>query len=61
MTDRTLPIAVAAVLDDPPPGERLTVDAAGITYAALAWGDPAGLVGRYRPLRADPTALRREP
>ena len=42
MTDRTLPIAVASVLDDPPPGERLTVDAAGIAYSALAWGDPAG-------------------
>src|SRR5688572_6329009 len=42
MTDRTLPIAVASALDDPPPGERLTLDAAGITYAALAWGDPGG-------------------
>ena len=42
MTDRTLPIAVASVLDDPPSGERLSIDAAGMPWSALTWGDPSG-------------------
>ena len=37
-----LPEAVAASLDDPTPGERVTVDAAGIPWSALRWGDPGG-------------------
>lgn len=36
-----LPPAVAAALAEPDPGERITVDAAGIPWSALVWGDPA--------------------
>jgi pimeloyl-ACP methyl ester carboxylesterase len=38
--DLSLPIAVAAALDDPAPGDRITVAAAGIPWSALTWGDP---------------------
>lgn len=41
----TLPAAVAAALEAPPAGERIAVDAAGIRWSALTWGDP-----RDRPL-----------
>jgi len=37
-TSIELPPAVAAALDDPRPGARSTVDAAGIPFSALAWG-----------------------
>ncbi|HET9756820.1 MAG TPA: alpha/beta hydrolase [Candidatus Limnocylindrales bacterium] len=40
MTSTTLPPRVAAVLADPEPGERITVEAAGIPWSALVWGDP---------------------
>ena len=40
MIELSLPIAVAAALDDPTPGERWTVTAAGIPWSALTWGDP---------------------
>lgn len=39
MHDLSLPIAAAAALDDPPPGERITITAAGIPWSALTWGD----------------------
>jgi len=35
-----LPAAVAAALQAPSEGERIAVEAAGIPWAALAWGDP---------------------
>ncbi len=35
-----LPQTVAAALDAPGPGERLTVQAAGIPWSGLTWGDP---------------------
>lgn len=41
MDGRDLPPAVAASLDSPPDGEPLRVDAAGIPFAAVSWGDPA--------------------
>ena len=41
MAAPTLPIAVAAALDAPTAGDRLAVDAAGIRWSAIAWGDPA--------------------
>jgi pimeloyl-ACP methyl ester carboxylesterase len=41
MTAPTLPPAVSAALHAPAAGERLTVDAAGIPWSALAFGDPA--------------------
>lgn len=37
----TLPSTVAAALADPSPGGRITVQAAGTRWSALAWGDPA--------------------
>jgi pimeloyl-ACP methyl ester carboxylesterase len=37
-----LPDAVAAALADPTAGERRRVDAAGIPWSALHWGDPDG-------------------
>lgn len=40
MRDASLPHAVASALDTPVPGARLAVDAAGIPWSALAWGDP---------------------
>jgi pimeloyl-ACP methyl ester carboxylesterase len=40
MTSSTLPSSVAAALADPEPGERITVEAAGIPWSALVWGDP---------------------
>jgi pimeloyl-ACP methyl ester carboxylesterase len=36
-----LPDAVAAALNAPTEGERQSVEAAGIPWSALAWGDPA--------------------
>ena len=42
MTVSSLPDAVASALEDPTPGERITVDAAGIPWSALHWGDPDG-------------------
>lgn len=36
-----VPAAVAEALADPSPGEDLWVEAAGIRFHALAWGDPA--------------------
>src|SRR4029077_7881039 len=35
-----LPAAVAAAMLDPEPGNRLTIDSAGIPFSILAWGDP---------------------
>ena len=40
MTVNALPDAVAAALADPTAGERGTVNAAGIPWSALQWGDP---------------------
>jgi pimeloyl-ACP methyl ester carboxylesterase len=40
MVDTRLPAAVDAALASPPPGERITVEAAGIPWSALVWGDP---------------------
>ena len=40
MTSSALPPLVAAALADPAPGERITVEAAGIPWSALVWGDP---------------------
>lgn len=42
MTVTALPAAVAGALADPTPGDRITVEAAGIPWAALVWGDPDG-------------------
>jgi pimeloyl-ACP methyl ester carboxylesterase len=33
---------VAAALDDPPAGERVSIDAAGIRWSALTWGPSSG-------------------
>jgi pimeloyl-ACP methyl ester carboxylesterase len=41
MHDLSLPIAMAEALDDPVPGERIAIHAAGIPWSALTWGDPA--------------------
>jgi pimeloyl-ACP methyl ester carboxylesterase len=41
MTAATLPAAVATALADPAPGARLAIQAAGIPWSALIWGDPA--------------------
>lgn len=41
MTPTVLPPAVAAALAEPVPGERITVNAAGIPWSSLVWGDPA--------------------
>jgi pimeloyl-ACP methyl ester carboxylesterase len=41
MTSTTLPPRVATALGDPEPGERITIEAAGIPWSALVWGDPA--------------------
>ncbi len=40
MIETDLPDAVAAALRSPSEGERLAVEAAGIPWSALAWGDP---------------------
>ena len=39
MIETDLPAAVAAALGAPTEGERFTVEAAGIPWSALAWGD----------------------
>jgi len=39
MIEPRLPTAVAAALDAPGPGERLTAEAAGIPWSALTWGE----------------------
>jgi pimeloyl-ACP methyl ester carboxylesterase len=39
--DPVLPAAVATALTDPPTGTRIHVDAAGIPFSALVWGDPS--------------------
>ena len=39
MHDLSLPIAAAAALDDPQPGDRITITAAAIPWSALTWGD----------------------
>ena len=36
-----LPPPVAAALADPDPGERIAVEAAGIPWSALVWGEPS--------------------
>ena len=41
MIETDLPAGVAAALRAPTPGERVAVEAAGIPWSALAWGDPA--------------------
>jgi pimeloyl-ACP methyl ester carboxylesterase len=38
-TRADLPSAVATALDDPPPGERSVVEAAGIPFSLLTWGN----------------------
>jgi pimeloyl-ACP methyl ester carboxylesterase len=38
VTLTTLPDSVAAALEAPDPGERITVEAAGIPWSALTWG-----------------------
>jgi pimeloyl-ACP methyl ester carboxylesterase len=40
VTAPELPIAVATALHDHPAGERITVEAVGISWSALVWGDP---------------------
>jgi len=40
MIETDLPAAVAAALGAPTEGKRLAVEAAGIPWSALAWGDP---------------------
>jgi len=40
MTETSLPLGAAAALDDPGDGVRITVQAAGIPFAALTWGEP---------------------
>jgi pimeloyl-ACP methyl ester carboxylesterase len=39
MTTDVLPAPIAAALADPDPGERITVEAAGIPWSALVWGE----------------------
>ena len=41
MIESDLPTAVAEALQAPTGGERITVEAAGIPWSALAWGDPS--------------------
>jgi pimeloyl-ACP methyl ester carboxylesterase len=40
MIETELPTAVEAALRSPTPGERFAVEAAGIPWSAVAWGDP---------------------
>jgi pimeloyl-ACP methyl ester carboxylesterase len=42
MTTEVLPDRVAAALADPEPGARIAIEAAGIPWSALAWGEPDG-------------------
>jgi pimeloyl-ACP methyl ester carboxylesterase len=42
MTMAALPGAATRALADPDAGERITVEADGIPWSALVWGDPAG-------------------
>ena len=42
MTTSHLPDAVASALANPDPGERVTVEAGGVPWSALRWGDPRG-------------------
>lgn len=37
---RALPAPVAAALDHPGAGDRVTIEAAGIPFSAIGWGDP---------------------
>jgi pimeloyl-ACP methyl ester carboxylesterase len=41
MTPAMLPNVVTAALERPRKGERITVEAAGIPWSALVWGDPS--------------------
>lgn len=41
MTTSVLPAPVAAALEAAPPGVRATIQAAGIPFSALTWGDPS--------------------
>ncbi len=41
MTEPTLPAGAAVALDAPADGTRQTIEAAGIPFSTLAWGDPA--------------------
>jgi pimeloyl-ACP methyl ester carboxylesterase len=41
MISSELPPRVAAALADPSPGTRIAVEATGIPWSALVWGDPA--------------------
>src|SRR6476659_7981003 len=41
MLDASLPDPVAAALREPQPGTRTRVDAAGIRFSALTWGEPS--------------------
>jgi pimeloyl-ACP methyl ester carboxylesterase len=41
MIETNLPEPVAAALEAPAAGDRLTVEAAGIPFSALAWGEPS--------------------
>lgn len=41
MTPMDLPSGVSGALADPDPGMRITVEAAGIPWSALVWGEPA--------------------
>jgi pimeloyl-ACP methyl ester carboxylesterase len=40
-TAADLPARVAAAIAAPEPGERLVIEAAGVPFSVLAWGDPA--------------------
>lgn len=40
-TSADLPAPVAAAIAAPEPGERLVIEAAGVPFSVLAWGDPA--------------------
>ncbi|HEX7347386.1 MAG TPA: alpha/beta fold hydrolase [Candidatus Limnocylindrales bacterium] len=42
MTTTALPDAVTAALTDPTPGDRATVEAGGIPWSALQWGESDG-------------------
>jgi len=42
MTRAALPDAATRALADPDAGDRITVEADGIPWSALVWGDPAG-------------------
>jgi pimeloyl-ACP methyl ester carboxylesterase len=41
MIDTSLPGPVATALEAPESGERLAIEAAGIPFSALVWGDPS--------------------